>query len=209
MYLNLVLKTIFMYFFIILVYRLMGKREVGQLSIVDLIVSILIAELIALSIEQKDRSILISVIPILILVGIQILMGYLTLKNEKIRNLVDGKPAVIIKNGKLNFSEMSKIRYSLDDLLTQLRLQGIKSIETVKYAVLENNGHLSVFCDNNDYPLPLILDGVIDYTVLQDIKKDYNWIFNILKNKNIELEEVFYAFYTNKKIFIIEKRELL
>ena len=209
MYFTLIFKTIFMYFFIIFVYRLMGKKEVGQLSIVDLIVSILIAELIALSIQEDEKSIFISVIPILVLVGVQILISFITLKNDKIRSIIDGKPTIIIKNGKLNFTEMSKLRYSLDDLLTQLRLQGVKSIDKVKYAVLENNGNLSVFCDNSDYPLPLILDGVIDYTVLKEIKKDYNWVMKILKNKNLELDDIFYAFYANNKTFIITKNELL
>ena len=207
MYLSLIFKTIFMYFFIIFVYRLMGKKEVGQLSIIDLIVSILIAELVALSIETKG-SILISVIPILILVGVQMLMSYITLKNEKIRDIIDGKPTVIIKDGKLNFTEMSKLRYSLDDLLTQLRLQGVKSIDKVKYAVLENNGNLSIFNDNSDYPLPLILDGIIDSTVLNEIGKDYNWVLKVLKNRNVELEEVFYAFYASGKVFIIKRSEL-
>ena len=145
----------------------------------------------------------------MVLVFVQILVSYITLKSDKIRNIIDGKPTVIIKNGKLNFNEMSKLRYSLDDLLTQLRLQGVKSIDKVKYAILENNGNLSVFNDNSDYPLPLILDGVIDYQVLKEINKDYNWIINILKRKNLELDDVFYAFYTNGKTFIIDKRELL
>lgn len=209
MYLELIFKTIFMYFFIIFVYRLMGKKEVGQLSIIDLIVTILIAELVALSIGSKEESILISVIPTLVLVFIQILLSYVTLKSEKIRNLIDGKPTVIIKNGKLNFSEMSKIRYSLDDLLTQLREQGVKSIEKVKYAVLENNGNLSVFSEDSDYPLPLILDGVIDYSVLTEIKKTPAWLINILKNKNVLLEDVFYGFYAGNHLFIIKKEELL
>lgn len=209
MYFSLIFKTIFMYFFIILVYRIMGKKEVGELSIVDLIVSILIAELVALSIESENKSILISVVPIMVLVFVQIFISYITLKNEKIRNIIDGKPTIIIKNGKLNFNEMSKLRYSLDDLLTQLRLQGIKSIDKVKYAVLENNGNLSTFCDNSDYPLPLILDGVIDYSVLKEINKDYDWLIKKLKKKNLELDDVFYAFYTEGKTFIIERRELL
>ena len=209
MYFSLIFKTVFMYFFIIFVYRLMGKKEVGQLSIVDLIVSILIAELIALSIQEDEKSIFISVGPILVLVGVQILISFITLKNDKIKSIINGKPTIIIKNGKLNFTEMSKLRYSLDDLLTQLRLQGVKSIDKVKYAVLENNGNLSVFNDNSDYPLPLILDGVIDYSVLKEIKKDYNWLINILKKKNIELDDVFYAFYTNNKTFIITKNEIL
>lgn len=209
MYFSLIFKTIFMYFFIIFVYRIMGKKEVGQLSIIDLIVSILMAELIALSIQDEEKSLLLSVIPILVLVAVQIFVSFITLKNDKLRNIIDGKPIIIIKNGKLNFTEMSKLRYSLDDLLTQLRLQGVKSIDKVKYAVLENNGNLSVFNDNSDYPLPLILDGVIDYSVLKEIKKDYDWLINILKKKNIELDDVFYAFYTNNKTFIITKNELL
>lgn len=209
MYFSLIFKTIFMYFFIIFVYRIMGKKEVGQLSIIDLIVSILMAELIALSIQEEEKSLLLSVIPILVLVAVQIFVSFITLKNDKLRNIIDGKPTIIIKNGKLNFTEMSKLRYSLDDLLTQLRLQGVKSIDKVKYAVLENNGNLSVFNDNSDYPLPLILDGVIDYSVLKELKKNYDWLINILKKKNIELDDVFYAFYTNNKTFIITKSELL
>ena len=98
MYISIILRTIFMYFFIILVYRIMGKKEVGQLSIVDLIVSILIAELVAIAIENKN-TILIAIIPISILVIVQILMSYISLKSVKFRYLIDGKPTIIIKNG--------------------------------------------------------------------------------------------------------------
>ena len=87
----------------------MGKKEVGKLGIVDLIVSILIAELAALSIEEYDGSILVSVIPILCLVVVQVIFGFFGLKSSKLRNILDGKPAVIIKNGKLNFKEMVKL----------------------------------------------------------------------------------------------------
>lgn len=208
MYISIIFRTTFMYFFIILVYRIMGKKEVGQLSIVDLIVSILIAELVAIAIEGKSN-ILVAVIPISILVIIQILMSYISLKSVKFRYLIDGRPTVIIKNGKLNFTEMSKIRYSLDDLITQLRLQGVKSIEKIKYAILENNGNLSIFTDDSDYPMPLILDGVIDYQVLKEIDKDYKWLNNLLLKKGLELKNVFYAFYASKKVFIIERKDLI
>ncbi len=208
MYISIILRTLFMYFFIILVYRIMGKKEVGQLSIIDLIVSILIAELVAIAIEA-EKSIFLSIIPISILTFTQIGISFITLKSERIRDLIDGKPTIIIKNGKLNFKEMSHLRYSLDDLVTQLRLQGVSSIERVKYAVLENNGSLSVFCEDDEYPLPLILDGVIDYKVLNDINKNYEWIKNIITKKNLELNEIFYAFYTHSKLFIITKNDLL
>ena len=205
MYFKIIYKTLLLYFFIIFVYRLMGKKEVGKLSIVDLIVSILIAELAALSIEEYNGSILVSAVPIMCLVGVQILLGYLGLKSSKLRRLLEGNPSVIIKNGILNFKEMVKLRYSLDDLVSQLREQGIKSIEEVSYAVLENNGKLSIFQKEKDYPLPIILDGEIDYNVLKEIKKDKKWINEILNNNNIQLNNVFYAFYSKKKTFIIKK----
>ena len=208
MYLKIIIKTITLYFFIVIVYRIMGKKEVGKLSIIDLIVSILIAELAAISIEQYDSSILVSLIPILCLVIIEILFGYIGLKNPKIKKLIEGSPIVIIKNGKLNFEAMRKLRYSLDDLISQLREQSIKSIEEVNYAVLENNGKLSIFQKEAEYPLPIILDGEIDYEVLKDMNKNKNWIDKILKQNNIELENVFYAFYTKNKTYIIKKNEV-
>jgi len=208
MYVETILKTIFLYFFVIAIYRIMGKKELGQLSIVDLMVSILIAELIAISIDS-EVSILASIIPIIALVVLQILVSYLSLKSDKFRYLLEGRPTVIIKNGKLNFKAMSNIRYSLDDLIMQLRLQGVKSIEKVKYAVLENNGNLSVFKDDSVYPLPVVLDGIVDYDTLKEIDKDYNWLSKILKKEGLILKDVFYAFYAGDKLFIIKREDLI
>lgn len=208
MYKIMVLKTTFLYLFIILAYRVMGKKEVGKLGIVDLIVSVLIAELAAISIEQTKSSILVSVVPIVTLVVIQVLLSFISLKSTHLRKFIDGDPTVIIKNGKLQFNAMSKLRYSLDDLMSQLREQQVKSIEEVDYAVLENNGKLSVFNECKDYPLPLIVDGVVDTSVLKELKKDMNWVMNILKKHQVSLEEVFYAFYTKNKTYIIKRSEL-
>ena len=208
MYLTIIIKTIFLYFLIILAYRIMGKKEVGQLSIIDLIVSVLIAELAAISIEQYNSSILVSVIPMACLVIVEVLFSYISLKSQKWRKLIDGSPIVIIKNGKLNFEAMKKLRYSLDDLISQLREQGIKSIEEVNYAVLENNGKLSIFKNETNYPLPIIMDGEIDKNVLKDMNKTEEWVHNLLKAKNLKLENVFYAFYTKNKTYIIKKEEL-
>ena len=119
---------------------------------------------------------------------------------------MDDRPTIIINKVKIDIKVMSKLRYSLDDLLIQLRLQGINSIEEIKYAILENNGELSIL---DEYPLPLILDSVIDYSILKDINKDINWLNKILNKNNIKLEDVFYASYTKDKIFIIKKSELL
>ncbi len=205
MYINLVIKTTVLYVYIMLCYRLMGKKEVGKLGIIDLIVSVLIAELAAMSIESNETSILVSLVPIAVLVVIQISLSYISLKSVKVRKLIDGSPKIIINKGKVDFKEMSKLRYSLDDLISQLREQSIKSIEEVKYAILENNGKLSVFTDDNIYPMPIIVDGVIDNYTINNMNKDTSWVYNLLKKNNIELEKVFYAFYTKNKTFIIKK----
>lgn len=209
MYLILILKTIALYFIIILAYRIMGKKEVGELSIIDLIVTFLIAELAAISIEEIDKSIFTSIIPIFSLVFIQIFLSFISLKSNKIRDFFDGKPTVIIKNGKIVFSQMSKIRYTLDDLLSQLREQGIKSIEEVDYAVLENSGELSVFQNTKDYPIPLIMDGIVEESTLKEIGKNKKWLDKLLKDNNVKLENVFYAFYRKDKTYLIKKDELL
>lgn len=209
MYIIICLKTILLYFIIVVCYRLMGKKEVGELSIIDLIVTILIAELAAICIENYKKSILISLIPIISLVVIQVSLSYISLKNNKIRNLIDGKPSVIINKGKVKFSEMTKLRYSLDDLISQLREKGIKSIEDVDYAILENSGTLSVFEKEKEYPMPIILDGVIDYEVLKEINKDVKWIHKLLIKENLKLEDIFYAFYTKDKTYIIKKSDLI
>ncbi len=209
MYMTIIFKTFILYLFIVVAYRLMGKKELGELSIIDLIVTILIAELAAISIEQTKSSIFISIVPIVVLVVIQISVSYLSLKSEKIRNFIDGKPSVIIKNGKVNFSLMTKIRYSLDDLLSQLRDKGVRSLDEVEYAVLENSGTLSVFEKGKDYPMPVVLDGEIDYTVLKEIKKTEKWLLTTLKRRNLKIDDIFYAFYKKDQMYIIKKSELL
>ncbi len=208
------IRVVFFYFFIILIYRMMGKREVGQLSIIDLIVSILIAELVAITIEQINNSILYSLVPIIIIVILQIGLSYFSLKIPKLRNFLDGSPSFIIKNGKINYNEMIKQKYNLDDLLSQLREKGYRSIEEIEYAILENNVNLSIFNYNklknrSPLPFPIILDGVIQYQTLRYLDKNIEWINLILKKKNLRLDEIFYAFYKDKSIFIIKYSDLI
>ena len=207
-----VIRTIFFYFFIMFLYRIMGKREVGQLGVIDLIVSILIAELVAICIENPDSSIMRSILPVLVLVGLEMILAYFSLKNSTVRNILDGNPSVIIKNGKLNFSEMVKQKYSLDDLLVHIRDKGYRNIEEIEYAILETSGNLSIFETKDKktpFPLPIILDGVIQKDTLNYLNKNDKWIDNILKKKKINLNDVFYAFYKENNIFIIKKDELL
>ncbi len=206
-------RTLFFYFFVLIAYRIMGKREIGQLGVIDLIVSILIAELVAISIEETENPIYLTIIPIALLVILEVLFAYISIKSRKFRTLFDGKPSLIICNGKINYKEMVKQRYSLDDLLVSLRQQGIKELDNVEYAFLEPNGELSVFKYNlfklkSSYPMPLILDGSIQKGALKHIHKTEAWLKSELSNKNLTYEDIFYAFYKNKKIYIIKKTEV-
>lgn len=208
-----VFRTLFFYFFVLLCYRLMGKREIGQLGVIDLIVSILIAELIAISIENNEDSIFLTIIPITILVILEIALAFISIKSRKIRTFFDGKPSLIISNGKINYHEMVKQRYSMDNLLLSLRQNSIKNIDDVEYAFLEPNGKLSIFKYNflkmpSSYPMPLILDGSIQYKALKQIKKNTTWLEYTLNKENLKVEDIFYCFYKGKKLFIIKRNEV-
>ena len=213
-YLLIFVRTVFFYFFIFLVYRIMGKGEVGQLGIIDLIVSILIAELAVISIENYNNNIFNSVIPIITLLILQISLAMLTLKKPKVRIFLDGNPSIIIKDGKVNYKEMMKQKYNLDDLMLQLREKGYRSIEEIEYAILENNGTLSIFAydkkkKKSPLPLPIILDNKIQVDTLKILGRDEHWVLDILNRKKIDIDDVFYAFYKDNNIFIIKENDLL
>lgn len=205
-------RTFFFYFFVVFMYRLMGKREVGQLGVNDLIVSILISEMMAIAIENPDSPMINTIFPILLLVLLEISLAYISIKSRTIRTILTGKPAMIINHGKLNYKEMINQRYSIDDLLLQIRQSGLKSIEDVEYAILENNGRLSIykyniFKTNTSYPSPIILDGKIQFATLKQINKSFSWFDNYLKQNNLKVEDIFYAFYKKNKLYIIKNNK--
>lgn len=144
------LRTIFMYFFIFLILRLMGKREIGKLSVFDLVISIMIAEIAVIVIESTEKTLMTAVAPIVLLVLIQIGFAFLMLKNRTMRLLFDGKPSVLVQDGHLNRKEMFRQRYNLDDLMLQLRENQVSSLHEVKLAVLESTGKLSVILKKRD-----------------------------------------------------------
>lgn len=207
------MRTVFFYFFIVFLYRIMGKREIGQLGIIDLIVSILMAELVAISIENTNDSIFQAIIPLTVLVLLEIGLAFVSIKSRTFRRFFGGKPSLIVCNGKVNYKEMIRQRYTMDDLLLSLRQKEIKDINQVEYAFLEPNGKLSIFKYNlfrlkSNYPMPLILDGEINKGTLDYLKKDKNWLKEELARKNLGIEDIFYAFYKGTSIFLIRKSEI-
>ena len=138
------LRTIILYIFIIAGIRLMGKRQVGELEPSELVLALLIADLAAVPMQDFGIPLLTGLIPILTLLCLTMALSVLTMRSVRFRAVLCGRPSVIVENGKLRQSEMKKNRFTLDELMEELRMQGITDLSTVKYAILETNGQLSV-----------------------------------------------------------------
>lgn len=219
-------RTLFMYFFVLVTLRLMGKREIGKLSIFDLVVSIMMAEIAVFVIEDPKISLIRGIVPIIALMLTQIMLSYITLKSKKVRELVEGEPSVLIADGKIRDEEMKKQRYTIDDLLTQLREKNINNIADVEFAVLETSGKLSVFSkpkrlpvtkedmkiNGQEYhglPLPVVADGRIMSKNIQKINKDQKWLEEELaKHGYKDIRKVYFASIDHKGEFYIDPKDV-
>lgn len=209
-YFIILFRTLLLYLLILLIFRLMGKREIGELSILDLVVYIMIAEMASLAIENTKDPLINTLLPISILVIIQITLAILSLKSKKFRDIVDGKPTIIINNGKIDEKAMRSQRYNFDDLLLQLREKDVGDISDVEYAILEPSGTLSIFQknyadqqDNSSLALPLIIDGEVQEDNLDMIDKSRSWMLEKLRNKGYEDPgEISFCSYQNGKFYI-------
>jgi uncharacterized membrane protein YcaP (DUF421 family) len=212
-YLTIVARTLFLYFLILMIFRLMGKREIGELSHLDLVVFIMIGEMAVMSIDNTEDPLLYSVFPMVILMLLQISLSYFSLKNERVRDILDGKPSVIISNGQIDEEVMRKQRYNFSDLLMHLRENNVKSVSDVEFAILETSGKLSVIEKKekqknqkvNSYGsiYPLILDGVVQEQNLALLNKTNFWLRQQLRNLGYkDLKNISFCSYENGTFFI-------
>ncbi|MCC3356586.1 DUF421 domain-containing protein [Bacillus sp. REN16] len=216
-YLIIMGRTVLLYVIILLIFRLMGKREIGELSLLDLIVSMMIAEMAVIAIESPKDPILHSVVPMALLMVIQYSLALLSLKSKKIREIIDGKPTVIINKGKIDEHAMRQQRYSLDDLMMQLRENNVKNLADVEFAILESSGELSVLAKSQnqssavtDYTidLPLILDGQIQNGHLDQINKTEFWLRSEMKKLgHSDIKKISYCSYHHGKLHVDIKDE--
>lgn len=195
-------RTVILYFLIMIGLRLMGKRQIGELEPGELVLTMMISDLATVPMQDFGIPLFAGIIPILTLLALSMFLSQLSLQNLRLRTLICGTPAVLIRNGTVQQETMRKNRYTLDELLEELRGQGIGSIEDVKYAILENSGQLSVLPWTRQQPptaaqlglevtegitLPVILinDGHILYKNLSSCGKDKEWLLKELRKKRI------------------------
>lgn len=208
-YVELVAKCVFFYLVIIVSLRMMGKREVGELSVLDIVIYFVMSELLALSISEPDQSVWKALIAIITLSVLQIAIAWTCLKRKKWRDFFEGKPSLIIYNGLINQKEMKKQRYTIDDLLYQLRDKDISSPDEVQFAILENSGILTVLKKDSSklkWKDPLISDGVVQQQVLADIGKDEAWLKEQLETEGVQdFSEVFLCLWQKNGFFVLKK----
>ncbi|MBE7123402.1 DUF421 domain-containing protein [Bacillus cereus] len=205
-------RTMLLYIIILIIFRLMGKREIGELSVLDLVVFIMLGEMAVVAIENTDKSLWHQLVPMTFLMCIQIILSVISLKFQRFRHLIEGEPAILVNAGKIDEKKMRKQRYSIDDLMMQLREQGIGDVRDVEYAILEPSGKLSVFQkqkskkSKNDTPiftLPLIIDGEIQYNHLQMIEHTDEWLVEKLNNLGYkDANQILYCSFQNGQFFV-------
>ncbi|MEW6978368.1 DUF421 domain-containing protein [Bacillus sp. A015] len=209
------IRTVILYFLIWFIFRLMGKREIGELSILDLVIFMMIAEIAVLAIEEVEGHMLHTVWPILLLTFIQITLAYLSLKFQGVRRFLDGKPTLLIINGKIDEGAMRKQRYNFDDLLIQLRENNIDSIQDVSYAILEPSGKLAVVEKENKHihaalELPLIADGIVQHDHLKQINQNEQWLKDELAKRGYyDLDQISFCSFNQKTFYIDLKDEVI
>lgn len=220
------LRTVLVYFLVFVALKITGKREIGKLSIFDLVISIMIAEIAVVIVDDISRPLIEGILPMAILVLIQLLIAYVSLKSRRIRLWVDGKPSILIRNGKLDREQMKKQKYNLDDLMTQLRERNVISVADVEFAFLETTGKLNVVKKDQfkeeeqtsdpsgtrgsiryeGLPIPLIMDGKVQEQSLHEIGQNRFWLKSELQARGVQdFKEVFLCTYDHKGRFYIDK----
>lgn len=222
----LIIRTIILYVYLILIMRVMGKRQLGQLEPVDFVVALMISELATLPMGDNRIPLIYAIVPITTLVFLQVMTSFLELKSEHIRTILNGQPSILIKDGLVNVEELRQLRYNLDDLLAELRQNGYFNLQEIHYAILETDGSLSIVpytpyepptrqdlkikTEDEPLPMPVILDGVINKSNLKAIGKDVYWLEKKLSHNNIKSHKdvlVAIVYSNNHKIYFQLKNE--
>ncbi len=207
---NVILKTVVIYFFSMFAMRLMGKRQAGELQPFELVIAVMIAEVASMPMNSSGIPITFGIIPIITLLLMHNLIAFVSMKSDKLRAFVSGKPSIIIHKGIINEKELKRLNYNFNDLFEQLRIKNVMSISDVHYAVLETNGELSIMLkpqkrnlqpedmnlnpSNPGFCYDVIIDGKLKPKNLEALGFKEKDLLHFLSKKNIkEIKNVFVA----------------
>ncbi len=199
------LRTIVLYCVLIAVIRMMGKRQIGQMEASEFVVAMLIADLASIPMQDSGIPLLSGLIPLITVLGLELVLSYLSLKSIFFRKLLCGKPVILVENGNILQENLRKTRVTLDELTGHLREKDVLDLQGVQYAILETNGNLSVFPYPNQkpasaadagiatkkqyLPLTVISDGKLLKSNLKKAGKDMSWVQKILKKRRVSIAD--------------------
>lgn len=222
-----VARTVILYLVILVVMRIMGKRQIGQLQPFELVITILISELAAVPMQNTGIPLINGIIPILILMIAQISLSYITLKSEKARGIICGKPNILVEDGRIMEDELKNLHLNINDLLEQLRVKGYPDINDVEFVILETVGQVSVIPKSSKrpvtpedlniqvkqelLPITIIIDGTIMHDNLVIAKMNMDDLYKKLKQNNLDdcKQVLFAGLDSSGKFFLQPKDKLL
>lgn len=218
---TIMLRTIILYILVVLIMRLMGKRQIGQLQPFELVITITISDLASLPMQDTRIPLIHGIIPIVTLLFLEILISIIQLKFENARLVISGKPSILINKGKIDVNIMRSQRLNINDLMEEIRLKGYYNLEDIEFAILETSGQLSIIpktslsnatkedvkvqCSQDTIPVTLILDGNVNHKNLKILGRDERWLKSILNSKNVKSpKEIFIALIDSKGKFYMQ-----
>lgn len=216
------LRTIFLYLILVLVVRVMGKRQIGEMEPAEFVVTMLLANLAAIPMQDIGIPLLSGLVPILTVLGVELILAVLSMRFIRFRRLLCGKPVVLLENGVILQDNLRRTRVTLDELTEHLREKGVLDLSTVKYVILETNGQISVFpygkyapatakdagikASENYLPYTIVSDGRLMKTNLELAKRNEVWLREELKARNCLLEDVYLLTVDESgKVFFVRK----
>ena len=216
-------RSIILYVIVLVVMRLMGKREIGQFQPFELAIAIMIADLASVPMSEVGIPIINGIIPILSLLVMHLIISFINLKSIKMRQLICGKPSILIYRGKINEKVLIKERFTINELQERLRANNINDLADVEYAILETSGQVSIIQKPNkrttipeDFNImpeyegisyDLVVDGKIMNDNLKILNKTYGWLKKEVNKFNIEPEEALLVTVNAKGDIFCQKKE--
>ena len=198
-------RTAFLYLVLILSIRMMGKRQIGQMEASEFVVTMLVANLASIPMQDSAIPLYSGLLPILVVLGMELTLSGLILRSVWVRRFFCGKPVILIDNGKILLENLRRTRVTLDELTGHLRQKDVLDIQAVQFAILETDGSLSVFpypeqrpstakeagiqAEKQYLPITIVEDGYVSRENLQKAGKDQTWLEEILKQNQATRQE--------------------
>ena len=218
------IRSVILYLVLILVIRMMGKRQIGQMEASEFVVTMLVANLASIPMQDGGIPLFTGVIPIVTVLGMELVLSTLSLRSIPFRQLLCGKPVILIDNGRILQENLRKTRVTLDELTGLLRQKDVLDLPSVQYAILETNGNLSVFpypeekpasadaagiaVDKQLLPMTIVSDGTLLSGNLKKAGKDGRWLQRVLKEQKLDLESTWLLTVDREDNVLAYRKEL-